>query len=94
MERVARTVLNFRYLQSSKTNSIFRKLLSLCFRHYSSARTFKVGEKAEISRVFGEEDVVLFAKLTGDTNPIHVDNEFAKQTKFGRCIVHGALVNG
>ena len=40
------------------------------------------------------EMVMKFAEVTGDFNPIHVDEEYAKNTKFGRCIAHGILVAG
>src|SRR5690606_4884416 len=39
-------------------------------------------------------DVRAFAMLTGDTNPLHLDDEYASGTRFGGCIVHGALLNG
>lgn len=38
--------------------------------------------------------VMKFAEVTGDFNPIHVDEEYAKNTKFGRCIAHGILIAG
>lgn len=41
---------------------------------------------------FTNEDVELYAKLTGDYNPVHFDLEFAKNTIFGKPIVHGPLV--
>lgn len=40
------------------------------------------------------EMVQKFAEVTGDFNPIHVDEEYAKNTKFGRCIAHGILIAG
>jgi acyl dehydratase len=43
-------------------------------------------------RTIGEADVSLFAGLAGDFNPLHVDEEFAKQTDFGGRIAHGPLV--
>lgn len=91
---MAGALYKFRYLQPSKLNFLFQSSSILCLRYSSSTRRFEVGEKAEISRVFSKEDVDAFARLTGDFNPIHLDSEFAKHTKFGRCIVHGALVNG
>lgn len=42
-------------------------------------------------RTITEADVVLFAGLSGDYNPLHTDEEFARQTPFGRRIAHGAL---
>src|SRR3990172_401500 len=42
-------------------------------------------------RTITEADVTLFAGLSGDYNPLHTDEEFAKQTPFGRRIAHGLL---
>ncbi len=39
-----------------------------------------------------EERVKAFAELTGDMNPVHLDEEFARTTQFGRRIAHGMLV--
>ena len=52
----------------------------------------EVGMAAEITRVVTEADVNAFAELTGDFNPVHVDEEFAKQTMFKGRIAHGAFV--
>ena len=43
------------------------------------------------ARTITEADVTLFAGLSGDHNPLHTDEEFAKQTPFGRRIAHGLL---
>ena len=43
------------------------------------------------ARTITETDVVNFAGLTGDFNPLHVDHHFARSTPFGRPIAHGLL---
>lgn len=50
-----------------------------------------VGDSAELSRTITDEDVRAFAELTGDTNPVHLDEEYAAATRFGRRIAHGML---
>ena len=55
---------------------------------------FTVGEFAEMSKVITEEDIFLFAGITGDRNPMHISREFAAQTRFGERIAHGMLVAG
>lgn len=43
------------------------------------------------AKTVSEADVTLFAGLSGDTNPLHLDQSFASQTRFGDRIVHGML---
>ncbi|HEU4711060.1 MAG TPA: MaoC family dehydratase [Pyrinomonadaceae bacterium] len=50
-----------------------------------------VGDTAEITRTIAESDIDAFADVTGDRNPVHLDDEFAKNTRFGRRIAHGML---
>jgi 3-hydroxybutyryl-CoA dehydratase len=52
---------------------------------------FNVGDSAEITKTIEQADVDAFAAVTGDHNPVHVDEEFAKTTRFGRRIAHGML---
>jgi len=54
----------------------------------------KVGENAQFSKTVSETDVYLFAGITGDFNPAHVDEEYAKKTYFGTRIAHGLLSAG
>jgi len=54
----------------------------------------EVGMKASFSKTISESDVYLFAGISGDFNPMHVNEEFAKQTPFGQRIAHGALPQG
>jgi 3-hydroxybutyryl-CoA dehydratase len=51
----------------------------------------KVGDAFSISRLIDDELVRSFAELSGDYNPIHLDEEFAAATRFGRRIAHGML---
>lgn len=53
----------------------------------------RVGMSAEYRKTLTETDVVLFAGLTGDNNPMHIDEEFASATRFGGRIVHGLLTS-
>ena len=52
---------------------------------------FEPGQSATFRKTFTDEDVRRFIEITGDTNPLHVDDEFAARTRFGRRIVHGML---
>ena len=54
----------------------------------------KVGDVATYERTVTAEDVEKFAQVTGDTNPLHRDPEYAKKTRFGECIAHGMLSAG
>jgi 3-hydroxybutyryl-CoA dehydratase len=51
----------------------------------------KVGDTAKFSKTVSEADVYLFAGVTGDLNPAHVSEEFAKDTFFKTRIAHGML---
>ena len=52
---------------------------------------FSVGDSAEITRTIEQADILAFADVTGDHNPVHVDEAFAQTTRFGRTIAHGML---
>lgn len=52
---------------------------------------FEPGQHASLRRTFTDEDVRRFIAITGDTNPLHTDDEFAAGTRFGRRILHGML---
>ncbi len=57
-------------------------------------RTFGVGCRVTFSKTVGESDIYLFAGITGDLSPNHVDREFMKNTAYGRRIAHGSLLIG
>lgn len=50
-----------------------------------------IGMTHETVHTITENDIDLFAEVSGDRNPLHMDEEFAKQTQFGQRIAHGAL---
>lgn len=54
----------------------------------------QVGDSFEMDRLITAEDVQMFAEVTGDDNPIHVDPEYAKRSRFGKPVVHGVLLLG
>lgn len=51
-----------------------------------------IGEQATLSRVITEHDIALFAEVSGDRNPIHLDAEYAERSLFGKRIAHGFLI--
>ncbi|MDP6352869.1 MAG: MaoC family dehydratase [Alphaproteobacteria bacterium] len=50
-----------------------------------------VGQTAIYSRTVTQSDIVLFCGISGDTNPVHLDEEYAAQTRFRGTIAHGML---
>ena len=59
--------------------------------------TFKaltVGKQVTVRKTIGESDVYLFAGITGDLSPNHVDEDFMRGTRYGHRIAHGALLIG
>lgn len=54
----------------------------------------KVGQSAEFAKTVSSEDVVLFAEITGDFNPVHMDEVAAAKSLFGERIAHGMLTAG
>ena len=60
----------------------------------NSFDSLSVGDTFDFHRFISEEDVLTFARITGDDNPLHVDAEYAKDTRFGDRIVHGVFLLG
>ena len=58
----------------------------------AEVNTLKIGDKAQFTKQIREEEVILFAKISGDDNPIHLDEEYAKNSIFKQKIAHGFLV--
>ena len=53
----------------------------------------RVGDTSSIQRTITKSDVLLFAKLSGDLNPIHVDEAFAGANMYGKIVAQGTWVN-
>ena len=51
----------------------------------------EIGQKAEYVRTITEHDIELFAEVSGDLNPVHMDEKYAKNTMFKGRIAHGML---
>jgi len=54
-------------------------------------RKWKVGDSVQLTKTFGDAEVQKFVELTGDRNPLHVDEAFAARTRFKRRIAQGIL---
>ena len=55
-------------------------------------KRFQLGDKVSVTKKFSETDINDFSKLSLDTNPLHLDAAYAKDSIFGQQIVHGMLV--
>lgn len=55
---------------------------------------YYIGQSASMAKTLSENDVYLFAGITGDFNPAHVNVEYAKQTFFKKRVAHGILSSG
>jgi acyl dehydratase len=54
----------------------------------------KIGDSASLTKTFSDADVRAFADISGDKNPIHLDDDYAEQTRFKQRLVHGMLTSG
>ncbi|MFC2049001.1 MaoC family dehydratase [Elusimicrobiota bacterium] len=57
-------------------------------------KELKIGDSETLTMTIEEENIEAFARATGDFNPIHMDQEYAESTPFGKRVVHGVLLNG
>jgi len=54
----------------------------------------KIGDTAEFTKTVSEQDIVAFAEVTGDKQPLHLDDSYAAKTRFKRRLAHGMLSAG
>jgi 3-hydroxybutyryl-CoA dehydratase len=59
-----------------------------------SVAAFTPGQTASMTKTITAEDVAAFARLTGDFNPLHTDDAFARLSRFGDRVAHGMLTAG
>jgi acyl dehydratase/CBS domain-containing protein len=64
------------------------------FEYLGGEDSIDVGDTVRFSKVLSEDDVEAFAEASGDTNRLHMDEEFAGASRFGQRIAHGTLVAG
>ena len=60
-------------------------------RHGYRFEDLRVGMEATFTKAVTDEDIELFARVSGDTNPAHLDEDFAKTTRLETRVAHGAL---
>ena len=60
----------------------------------TEARFIPVGTRVQFAKTIGESDIYLFAGITGDFSPNHVNAEYMKSTPYGTIVAHGVLVIG
>ncbi len=61
---------------------------------YHPSREIQVGDSASMNKVVTDQDVRTFAEISGDRNPVHLDDDYAATTFFKKRIAHGALTGG
>ncbi len=84
--------LTFFDMEKKEENmNLFQEAQSVQELHYDE---IQVGDQASLTKTITNEDIITFAKLTGDVNPIHILDSFAKTTMFKERIAHGMLVSG
>jgi len=57
-------------------------------------KEINIGDKADFTKTISETDIYLYAGITGDFNPLHINEEYSKKTIFKKRIAHGMLIAG
>ena len=77
--------------QIKKVQEILDHLKEEIAEEKKQRRVLSIGDEAEFSKTITDADVTLFAGATGDFSAMHVDETFARESQFGRRVVHGML---
>ncbi|MBI5763786.1 MAG: MaoC family dehydratase [Planctomycetes bacterium] len=56
--------------------------------------TLQINDSGSFTKTITEKDVFAFADASGDFNPLHIDEEYAKKSRFGQRVAHGILMAG
>lgn len=78
----------------AKPEGVFPRLRKRAENSILKSLNINVGTKTRHVKTITEADVMRFAELSGDFNPVHVSEDFARKTLFGGRIAHGMLVAG
>lgn len=84
----------FRHQYGPNISNYWRGCRSATSYKMACIQDLSIGNWVETTKSFTSDDLKLYAKLSGDGNPLHIDQQYAKGTQFGHCIVHGMLING
>jgi 3-hydroxybutyryl-CoA dehydratase len=60
----------------------------------TTRQTLETGDSGQFTKTFLDRDVFAFADASGDYNPLHIDDEYARRSRFGRRVAHGILMAG
>ena len=66
------------------------ELLEMQVEHIKPVK-LEVGATAQVTKTITEDDILAFASVSTDVNPVHVDQDYAEKTRFGQRIAHGIL---
>src|SRR5438128_3833036 len=94
VSRPLRTPPYFRYTSRKSAATAWARRTAMAFTaQHLYFEDIEVGQQWEsLGRTITETDIVNFAGISGDFNPMHLDHEFARSTPFRRPIAHGLLI--